>query len=55
MQTSGINTLVVFSHSAAIIALMLPLLILSGSFNGGHNAEATTSAPNQTFVESLSF
>lgn len=52
MKGSELKTLVVLSHSAVIIALMIPLLILSGSFGGGQVSEDQASeAPSTTLVD----
>ena len=43
MKKSGLKILVILSHSVVIISLMLPLLMLSGSFDGGSRAKNNAS------------
>jgi hypothetical protein len=52
MKGSELKTLVVLSHSAVIIALIIPLLILSGSFGGGQvSKDPTSEVPSTTLVD----
>lgn len=50
MQASGVKTLVLFTHSAAVIALLLPLLMFTGGFPGGQSPKATAPEAPQALV-----
>ena len=39
MKTSGFKVLVVLSHAVVMMMFMLPLLILSGGFEGRHHSD----------------
>lgn len=50
MQASSVKTLVLFTHSAAVIALLLPLLMLTGGFPSGQSPKVTVPEASQVLV-----